>query len=84
MGRAQSLQNTIPNKAFVLQGIKQIIKVWSFPLIQEEHPKFGFWACWAKKGPNWAKKGQNMGVAVPRAPMGGWSPRTLQNFGLGT
>ena len=30
---------------------------------------------------NWAKKGPNMGVAVPRAAVGGWSPGPPQKFG---
>ena len=30
---------------------------------------------------NWAKKGPNMGVAVPRALVGGWGPDPPQKFG---
>ena len=32
---------------------------------------------------NWAQKGPNMGMTVPRAPVGGWGTGRPQMFGHG-
>ena len=32
---------------------------------------------------NWAKSGQNIGVAAPRVLVEGWGPRASQKFGHG-
>ena len=33
---------------------------------------------------NWAKSRPNIGVAAPRAPVGGWGPRSLKSLVMGT
>ena len=63
--------------------MKLHIRVQETNSYKESAQNFGFghvkviWHSWATKGPN-------MGVAVPRAPVGGWSPGPPNEFGHGS
>ena len=67
-------------------------------MLKYGHPSYGFWlitqlflsnlnlvVCYVYViWHNWAKKGLNMGVAVPQAPVGSWGLGPPQKFSHGS